>query len=49
MNNSIKRVKRVDFGFRSFGNFRSQSSALRKKTQLVITRHYHTPLIFRSP
>ena len=49
MNNLIKRVKRVAFGFKNFSQLPIEVSALRGETRLVPTSCSHTPLICEVP
>ncbi len=49
MNNLIKRIKRIGFGFRRFAHYRIPGPALRRQAQLGPTRPRHTPLKSQEP
>ena len=49
VNNLIKRVKRIAFGFRNFANYRIRSLLYAGRPQLGAPRHHHTPLISDVP
>ena len=49
VNNLVKRVKRVAFGFRRFQHYRIRSLLYAGSTQLGPTRHHHTPLKSEAP
>ena len=49
VNNLIKRVKRVAFGFQRFAALPDPHPALRRQAQLGPTPHHHTPLKSEEP
>jgi transposase len=49
VNNLIKRMKRVGFGFRRFKHYRIRCPALRRPTRLGPTLHHHTPVKSEEP
>jgi transposase len=44
LNNLIKRIKRIGFGFRNFDNYRIRRTALRRQTQLARPRLHRRPV-----
>ena len=49
LNNLIKRIKRIAFGFRKLRPLPNPSTALHRQTQLEPSRNHHSPVISHEP
>ena len=49
INNLIKRIKRIAFGFRRFAHYRIRALLYAGEAQLGPTPHRHTPLKSEEP